>query len=115
MSLRTTNYELIKPELTDAADITATNGNWDKIDSELANKVNYKSNCGWAQKSIDSKQRAILSVVSTKNENKQDTLIPKYTSDLTNDSGFAKVTYGTEDLTAGESELETGTLYFVYE
>ena len=24
-------------------------------------------------------------------------------------------TYGTQDLTAGESELETGTLYFVYE
>lgn len=36
MSTKTTNYELIKPSLTDAADITATNANWDKIDAELS-------------------------------------------------------------------------------
>lgn len=35
MSKTTTNYGLVKPELTDAADITAMNPNWDKIDSEL--------------------------------------------------------------------------------
>ena len=35
MSKTTTNYGLIKPELTDVADITATNENWDKIDAEL--------------------------------------------------------------------------------
>lgn len=35
MSKTTTNYALVKPELTDAADITAMNANWDKIDSEL--------------------------------------------------------------------------------
>lgn len=35
MSLKTTNYNLIKPELTDAADITATNSNWDTIDQKL--------------------------------------------------------------------------------
>jgi hypothetical protein len=33
MSLKTTNYEFVKPELTDPADITAMNGNWDKIDT----------------------------------------------------------------------------------
>lgn len=38
MSTKTTNYEFIKPELTDSADITATNGNWDKIDTELKKK-----------------------------------------------------------------------------
>ena len=38
MSKTTTNYGLIKPELTDAADITATNGNWDTIDAELKKK-----------------------------------------------------------------------------
>ena len=37
MSTTTTNYGLVKPELTDAADITAMNTNWDKIDSELKN------------------------------------------------------------------------------
>ena len=35
MSTKTTNYEFIKPELTDSADITATNGNWDKLDKKL--------------------------------------------------------------------------------
>lgn len=31
------------------------------------------------------------------------------------DSGSMGYTYGTEDLTAGVSELETGKLHFVYE
>ena len=35
MSTTTTNFSLIKPELTDAADITAMNQNWDKIDEQL--------------------------------------------------------------------------------
>lgn len=39
MSTTTNNYSLIKPELTDSADITATNPNWDKIDAELATRV----------------------------------------------------------------------------
>ena len=37
MSTTTTNYGLVKPELTDAADITAMNVNWDTIDEALAN------------------------------------------------------------------------------
>lgn len=36
MSTTTPNRGLIKPELTDAADITAFNSNWDIIDEELA-------------------------------------------------------------------------------
>lgn len=35
MSTTTTNYNLVKPELTDAADITAMNLNWDTIDTKL--------------------------------------------------------------------------------
>ena len=35
MSKTTTNFNLIKPELTDPADITAMNENWDKIDEQL--------------------------------------------------------------------------------
>ena len=53
--------------------------------------------------------------------------VPTNVSDLINDAGYLtelpnhthdyapKYTYGTEDLTAGTSELATGTLYFVYE
>ena len=43
MSTTTTNYQLVKPELTDAADITAMNGNWDKIDTELKKKAELGS------------------------------------------------------------------------
>lgn len=35
MSTTTTNYNLVKPDLTDAADITAMNPNWDTLDSKL--------------------------------------------------------------------------------
>lgn len=42
MSTTTTNYGLHKPELTDAADITAMNSNWDKIDFELLKSIKYR-------------------------------------------------------------------------
>lgn len=45
MSTKTTNYEFVKPEKTDPADITATNENWDKIDVELSkvsSRVDYE-------------------------------------------------------------------------
>lgn len=35
MSTTTTNYGFVKPELTDVADITATNVNWDILDENL--------------------------------------------------------------------------------
>ena len=52
MSTKTTNYELVKIDLTDAPpDITAINPNWDKIDTELKAKdtaltghINTKTN-----------------------------------------------------------------------
>lgn len=37
MATTTTKYGFTKPQLTDAADITATNGNWDKVETELTN------------------------------------------------------------------------------
>lgn len=37
MSTTTTNLGLTKPELTDVADITAMNSNWDKIDTAIGN------------------------------------------------------------------------------
>lgn len=37
MSTTTTNLGLVKPELTDPADITMMNQNWDKIDEEIKN------------------------------------------------------------------------------
>lgn len=51
MSTTTTNLGLIKPELTDVADITAMNENWDKLDTEL-NDLKEK---GGAVKSVNGK------------------------------------------------------------
>ena len=62
MSKTTPNHGFIKPELSDVADITMMNENWDKLDAEIT-----------------------------------------------------PISYGTDDLVAGETELKTGKLYFVYE
>lgn len=43
MSTTTTNYGLVKPELTDTADITAMNLNWDTIDTNLKDLENADS------------------------------------------------------------------------
>lgn len=42
MSTTTTNFGLIKPGLTDSADITQMNSNWDVVDTELK-KIENKS------------------------------------------------------------------------
>ena len=44
MSTTTTNLGLVKPEMTDAADITAMNGNWDKLDTQISNLNNTQPN-----------------------------------------------------------------------
>lgn len=38
MSTKTTNFNFIKPEKSDPADITSTNENWDKLDEALINR-----------------------------------------------------------------------------
>lgn len=43
MSTTTNNFGFIKPDLGDAADITAFNSNWDKIDTKLKESENKSS------------------------------------------------------------------------
>lgn len=43
MSTTTPNLNLYKPDLTDVADITAMNDNWDKIDAALGTSNQYVS------------------------------------------------------------------------
>lgn len=50
MSTKTAKYRLVKPELTDVADITAMNDNWDTLDSNL-HTVTTNSNTHIANKS----------------------------------------------------------------
>ena len=87
MSTLTSNYNLVKPELSDPADITAMNGNWDTIDEKLKS----------AETSAATAIQNCTTLTSTVNAK-----APMYT-------------YSTVDLTAGTSSLETGKLYVVYE
>ena len=43
MATTTNMFGFIKPELSDPADITATNANWDKVASELATRANLEN------------------------------------------------------------------------
>ncbi len=57
MSTTTTNYNLIKPELTDVADITAMNDNWDKLDqvikeNDVRGQINAHNTDGSAHNDI---------------------------------------------------------------
>ncbi len=143
MSTKTTNYELIKPELTDPADITQTNENWDKIDAELGNMLPKSGGTltgalyidkdgerkGWIEP-VDGEHE--LNVIATNdpksiirylNINAEDDIELKDIIKVVDNSTIYRLygehnrpyTYGTDDLTAGSSPLETGQLHFVYE
>lgn len=105
MSTTTTNYKLIKPELTDAADITATNPNWDIVDQQLDstkkrlddvgdNKIDRESTYGLVTmgriqegdkswETIEMKDSLEADLTATRK-------IPAYLSDLEDDVGYAK-------------------------
>lgn len=76
MSTTTTNYKFIKPALTDAADITAMNQNWDAVDNALKetnNKINgvtaskigaqSKITCGTAEPSGGSNGDVYIQII----------------------------------------------------
>lgn len=44
MSTTTTNYNLVKPELSDSANITAMNSNWDDIDAKMKSNETTANN-----------------------------------------------------------------------
>lgn len=43
MSTTTTYYDLVKPALSDAPDITAMNGNWDTLDFEMKQRLHVET------------------------------------------------------------------------
>lgn len=65
MSVKTTNLELIKPELTDAADITAMNQNWDIIDEQIG--LLKESGGGGSKIVASSVQSVIISFLESDN------------------------------------------------
>lgn len=62
---QTTNYNLVKPELTDSPpDITVMNQNWDTIDIEIANKVDKVANKQLSTEDYTSTEKAKLAGIA---------------------------------------------------
>jgi hypothetical protein len=138
MSKTTPNFDFIKPELSDPADITLTNPNWDKVDEELlnANKVliaEYDVTpfaevrdavnagkivvCAYENMYlplVKATSMAYMFSMYTPNVC-YTTMVSELTDWYCEIKENALYTYSTEDLTAGSDPLETGKLYFVYE
>lgn len=66
MSTTTTNYGLVKPELTDAADITAMNPNWDAIDETLKDiqgEIKIKTYTSLEELGLDKTTATMLDII----------------------------------------------------
>ena len=90
MSLKTTNYQFVKPQLTDPADITAINGNWEAIDTELKNHST----------GMEQINKNHSSLVNTVNTNKTE-LNNKITEEVAKLQ--TKITYGTAAPSGGSN------------
>lgn len=90
MSLLTTNYEFIKPELTDSADITATNPNWDLLDELIKTLATGLSEAG--------SEMSVLNVAFSK-------LNEDLTQNISNSIATCqtKIKYGTGEPSGGKS------------
>lgn len=129
MSTKTTNYQFIKPALTDPADITTMNENWDKLDQKLRDLSELSDIAISETEPTDSDLWIDLN-------DETENVVPPHTHDVTdiaegtftgkmvaNASAVASITVkqvrniyaGTSDLTAGTSALPTGDIYLVYE
>ena len=80
MSTTTKNLGFLKPELTDAADITAYNENWDKIDSELEQRLSKSETV--KDVSIDVSEDKTASIRITKGDDTESTSVAIATSDM---------------------------------
>jgi hypothetical protein len=65
MSTTTTNYKLFKPELSDPADITKMNPNWDTIDAELYKKATLGADGRVLPEQLPEKAKSFEVVVPT--------------------------------------------------
>ena len=132
MSSKTPNYNLHKIDLTDAPpDITVLNQNWDTIDRELGavkeidktveaivleheesteSHADIRKEISELSESVD---KSLETVVAKSGDTMTGALVAGGTQDAT--PQVRNITFSTTDLTAGESELATGSLYFVYE
>jgi len=105
MANKTTNYGLTKPLPEEFYDVNVQNANMDIIDAKMKELEEKVPELDITPESIGAATKAeVQTAQATANEAKSlaGSKAPMYT-------------YGTDDLEAGVSQLETGKLYFVYE
>lgn len=73
MSTNTEHFNLIKPDMSDPADITALNGNWDTIDSKLQEHEGalgeYKTELGGLQDTLDAVDQTYIVEATSYSDN----------------------------------------------
>lgn len=118
MSTKTTNYEFVKPALSDAPpDITATNGNWDLVDEKLKTAEDHAASTqpvskGGTGATTASQARTNLGAVSKSGDTMTgDLTLDNKTLNLTTKSGTS--VKGTFEL-YGSNETVSGSLQTKY-
>lgn len=124
MANKTPNYGLTKPLPEEFYDIAVQNENMDIIDSKLKELSNSSPDVSGQIKTHDTDENAhadirskISGAITAAEEAKSHASDKNNPHSVTVEQiGAAPAyTYGTEDLVAGTSALESGKLHFVYE
>lgn len=106
MATKTANYGFNKPEMNDYASIETLAETLDEIDNALKNVEESIGDSEALQEHIDDVDIHVSAEEKEAwNSVKEHTHVPTEVG----------ITYGTTDLTAGTSALETGKIYLVYE
>lgn len=108
MATETTNYKLKKPEYNEYVDIGVLNENFDVLDEKVADVEDKLNNLDIPTPDVSGQ----IEIHNDAEDAHSETLAKKNHTHVPSEVG---ISYGTTDLTAGTSALETGKLYLVYE
>ena len=105
MSYTTKTLKLVIPELSDPADITRTNENWNIIEEQIMQNQDDLAAISENIEAVELELEGVANEASIARQKAYEAL-----------TGCApRHYYSTADLIAGTSELATGTLWLVYE
>jgi hypothetical protein len=122
MATKTTNYNFNKPEMNDYASMEVLAETFDEIDEALKGVEDKLDNLdiptpdvsGQIKKHNDAED-AHSETLAKKNHTHTASEVGAAASGHTHVPSEVGISYGTSDLTAGTSSLESGRIYLVYE
>ena len=103
MGTTTTNLNLFKPELTDPADITRLNPNWDKLDEEI--QAIKDGNASVSKAKLD-KLDAALTKLNNEGSDVRQVILEKYGFDVFNEDGTINVPKALQPYMGGKTIIE---------